>query len=151
MSAKPSDSLEATLNSLTGYFRGGIRESQDLFESSYQFTQEQTKTAESGRYDHELEVVDEACIDLVELEWNSLKFEPEFFLSNPVDDDGSESHRNIDVDEEGDEGEIDDDDDDDDDDRPQKVDYLMKIVEELQRENKQLRQKVEQLSTTTSR
>lgn len=54
----------------------------------------------------------------VELEWNALKFEPDFFLTN------------------------------DDEDEP-KVEYLMKIVEELQKENRQLRQRVEQLSTTS--
>lgn len=60
--------------------------------------------------------IDEPCIDLVELEWNSLKFEPDFFLTNDEDE--------------------------------PRVEYLMKIVEELQKENRQLRKKVEQLSTT---
>lgn len=62
--------------------------------------------------------INEPCIDLVELEWNALKLEPDFFLSNEDEEDES------------------------------KVEYLMKIVEELQKENKQLRKKVEQLSTT---
>lgn len=62
--------------------------------------------------------IDEPCIDLVELEWNALKFEPDFFLSNDEEDES-------------------------------KVEYLMKIVEELQQENRQLRQRVEQLSTTS--
>lgn len=64
-----------------------------------------------------LNIDDEPCIDLVELEWSTLKFEPDFFLAN------------------------------DDEDEP-KVEYLMKIVEELQKENRQLRKRVEQLSTT---
>lgn len=62
--------------------------------------------------------IDEPCIDLVELEWNTLKFEPDFFLSHEAEEDEP------------------------------KVEYLMKIVEELQKENKQLRKRVEQLSTT---
>lgn len=62
--------------------------------------------------------INEPCIDLVELEWSALKLEPDFFLSNEEEEDES------------------------------KVEYLMKIVEELQRENRQLRKKVEQLSTT---
>lgn len=98
-----------------------------MFDSSYQLTFEDNETTD--RY-HPLE---DTCIDLVELEWNTLKFEPDFFLANEgdEDDDGDDI-----------------DDEEDDDDEPQKVDYLMKIVEELQKENKQLRQKVEQLSTT---
>lgn len=60
--------------------------------------------------------IDEPCIDLVELEWSTLKLEPDFFLTNDEDE--------------------------------PKVEYLMKIVDELQKENRQLRKKVEQLSTT---
>lgn len=65
--------------------------------------------------------IDEPCLDLVELELNTLKFEPDFFLSNDEEEDET------------------------------KVEYLMKVVEELQKENKQLRQRVEQLQTTTTR
>lgn len=72
----------------------------------------------AGNRSPTLDIDEPSCIDLVELEWNTLKFEPDFFLSN------------------------------DDEDEP-KVEYLMKIVEELQKENRQLRQKVEQLSTTS--
>lgn len=61
--------------------------------------------------------IDESYIDLVELEWNTLKLEPDFFL--PTEDEEDKS----------------------------KVEYLMKIVKELQKENKQLRRKVEQLTT----
>uniref|UniRef100_A0A6G1SII2 GA-binding protein subunit beta-1 n=1 Tax=Aceria tosichella TaxID=561515 RepID=A0A6G1SII2_9ACAR len=62
---------------------------------------------------------EESCIDLVGLEWNpKCEFDPDLFLPH------SES-----------------------DDEP-KVEYLMKVVEELQKENQQLRQKVEQLSTS---
>lgn len=78
----------------------------------------------------------EPCIvDLVELEWNAecLKFEPDFFLNNNDDDEDE------DEDDEEDEG---------DDGSTPKVEYLKKIVEELQKENRQLRQKVEQLSTS---
>lgn len=60
--------------------------------------------------------INEPCIDLVELEWSTLKFEPDFFLTNDEDE--------------------------------PKVGYLMKVVDELQKENRQLRKKVEQLSTT---
>lgn len=143
---KSSDSLalNATLNSLTGYFRGGIKESHDLFDVGYQLSHEETRTTDNGRHNPALDSVDETCIDLVELEWNSLKFEPEFFLSNPGVDDEDDGRRNDEDDEDEDE-----DIDDEEGSEPQKVDYLMKIVEELQKENKQLRQRVEQLSTST--
>lgn len=75
------------------------------------FDEDRAATSQASMLD-----IDEPCIDLVELEWNSLKFEPDFFLAN-------------------DEGEP-------------KVEYLMKIVDELQKENRQLKKKVEQLSTT---
>lgn len=60
-------------------------------------------------------------IDLVELEWNTLKLESDLLMTN---------------------------DDDIDDDEPN-LDYLMKVVEELKKENRQLRQKVELLTTSS--
>lgn len=71
--------------------------------------------------------IDSPCIDLVELEWSTLKFEPDFFLSNDgVQDEEDTAETGTDE---------------------PTVGCLVKIVEELQRENMQLRQKVEQLST----
>lgn len=60
-------------------------------------------------------LVNEQCLDMVELEWSNLNLESDLFLTS---DDSNEP----------------------------KVEYLMKVVGELQRENRQLRQRVEELS-----
>lgn len=67
-----------------------------------------------------VESPEDKCMDLAGLGWNNLDIEPEFFLRSNDSDDGEPN-----------------------------VEYLMKVVEELQKENKQLRQQVEQLSTTS--
>lgn len=75
------------------------------------------------------------CIDLVELEWGSLKIDPDFFLSKNSEVQDEDCDEDFEQEEE-ESGEP-------------KVKYLIKIVEELQKENKQLKQRVEQLSTTS--
>ena len=99
--------------------QGHMNESHEALDCDYQLspiiTLVDSATTSRGESMFDTE---EPCIDLVELEWNKLEFEPDLFMSMEESDDEP------------------------------KVEYLMKVVEELQKENRQLRQQVEQLSTT---
>lgn len=91
-----------------------IREAQDFLDIDYHLAF--VNSATNSRGDSMLDNQEEPCIDLVELEWNKIDFDPDLFLPSENEDES-------------------------------KVEYLMKVVEELQKENQQLRQKVEQLTT----
>lgn len=106
---KINENLDAFRN-----LESGSNESHDMLDFAYQLALADGQSTSRGG---SILDIDEPCIDLVELEWNKLDFEPDLFPTNDRNDEP-------------------------------KVEVLMKVVEELQKENLQLRQKVEQLSTT---
>lgn len=78
--------------------------------------------------------IDEPCIDLVELEWNSLRFEADFSHPSNHNINNNNIINNINSDSDREQ-------------KPCELECLMKMVEELQKENEQLRRRLEQMST----